>query len=394
MPVYLPDRYNPEMYKDQGYIETEDILFNMVAEIESVYGLAYDELLKKAQRYLEWFVVADKARKIKVEKNIITKEEYKTWRRTQLMTGRNSYAMVQTMADSMTATNEIAASIINGYMPEVYAINGNWMEYEISKDIKANVGFTLYDEQTVERLIREKPDLLPKARIDIPKDVQWNKEKLTSAITQGILQGETTDDIAKRLAAVTDMNMSSAVRNAATMTTSAQNGGRMDAMHRAEDMGISTRKKWISTLDGHTRPTHRKADNEIVATDAKFSNGLLYPGDPSGPPAEVYNCRCVLSAVVDKQLDLLSDRDIRPLKRWDMTYEQWKAANGGEPIFKAARNVNRNYDMHEEYMSLLGNRVPRDFHDFERMKYEKPDVWRQMVSDARKARNKKRKAAQ
>ena len=393
MPEYLPDRYNPEMYKDQGYIETEEILFNMVAEIESIYSVAYNEMLTKAKRFLAWFTVLDKSRKKMVEDQLMDEDDYKTWRRTQLMLGRNSYAMVQTLADNLSAVDEIAASVINGYMPEVFAINGNWTEYVISKDIKANVGFTLYDEQTMVRLVRDNPDLLPKAQINIPKDVQWNKEKLNSAIAQGILQGETTDEIAKRLAQVTDMDMNSAVRNAATMVTSAQNGGRMDAIHRAEDMGIPTKKKWISTLDGHTRPTHRKADGEIVATDAKFSNGLLYPGDPQGPPAEVYNCRCVLSAFVDKQLDLLTDRDIRPLNRWDMTYDQWKAANGGEPIFKAARNVNRNYDMHEEYMSLLGKKVPSNFNDFERFKYEQPEEWRKMVSEARKERNRRRKAA-
>ena len=393
MPEYLPDRYNPEMYKDQGYMETEEILFNMVAEIESVYSIAYYEMLAKAKRYLAWFTVLDKSRKKMVEDQLMDEEDYKTWRRTQLMLGRNSYAMVQTLADNLTAVDEIAASVINGYMPEVFAINGNWTEYVISRDIKANVGFTLYDEQTMVRLMRDKPDLLPKARINIPKDVQWNKEKLNSAIAQGILQGETTDEIAKRLAQVTDMDMNSAVRNAATMVTSAQNGGRMDAIHRAEDMGIPTKKKWIATLDGHTRPTHRKADGEIVATDAKFSNGLLYPGDPNGTPAEVYNCRCVLSAFVDKQLNLLTDRDLRPLNRWDMTYDQWKAANGGEPIFKAARNVNRNYDMHEEYMSLLGKKVPSNFNDFERFKYEQPEEWRKMVSEARKERNRRRKAA-
>ena len=390
---YLPDRYNPELASDLGYQETEDILFYMKAELESVYGVAYMELLEKAKRHLAWFTVLDTARKKMVEDGLLPEEDYKTWRRTQLMVGRNNYAMVQTMADDLTAVNEIAASVINGYMPEVYAINGNWIEYTISKDIKANVGFTLYDEQTVERLVRDNPDLLPKATVNIPKDLRWNKEKLNAAITQGILQGETTDDIAKRLAAVTDMNYNTAVRNAATMTTSAQNGGRMDAIHRAEDMGIQTKKKWIATLDGHTRPSHRKADGEIVATDAKFSKGLLFPGDPNGPPAEVYNCRCVLATKVDKQLDLLSDRDMRPLNRWDMTYEDWKNANGATPIVWAARNVNRDMDMWEEYKMLLGKKVPNTFTEFQRFKYENREGWRQMVSAARKARNKRRRAA-
>ena len=88
----------------------------------------------------------------------------------------------------------------------------------------------------------------------------------------------------------------------------------------------------------------------------------------------------------------LSDRDARELDRWDMTYDEWKEMKGQskQPITRAARNVNRDLKMHEEYKSLLGKRVPSRFKDFQEMKYKQPEVWRKMVSDARKARNKKR----
>lgn len=38
----------------------------------------------------------------------------------------------------------------------------------------------------------------------------------------------------------------------------------------------------------------RKVDGEIREIDEKFSNGLMFPGDPSGGAAEVVNCRCSL----------------------------------------------------------------------------------------------------
>jgi hypothetical protein len=40
-------------------------------------------------------------------------------------------------------------------------------------------------------------------------------------------------------------------------------------------------------------------DGAIVDQDKKFDNGLMYPGDPSGRPEEVYNCRCTLVAKVN-----------------------------------------------------------------------------------------------
>ena len=388
MPVYLPGRYNPQMLTDQGYVETEELLFNMVAEIESVYGTAYEQLLAKAKSYLKWFVTADKARKALVDRGELTEAEYKRWRNTYIYQGRQTYAMVDTLATDLVNKDQIAASIINGYMPEVYAINGNYITYAIEEATNINVTWTLFDEPTIERLIREKPDLLPKATVNIPKDLRWNKEKLNSAITQGILQGENIDEIAARLAAVSDMDKNAAVRNAATMTTSAQNAGRVDGMKRAEDMGIKLKQRWIATLDGHTRYTHRQCDGELREIGKKFSNGLLYPGDPAGPPAEVYNCRCVITAMVENQIYDVGDR----LNRLQgMPYDKWKEAKGGEPLFKAARNENRDYEMHQEYMKLLGKRVPSTLAGFQDYKYYNPEGWRKMVSDARKARNARRR---
>lgn len=388
---YLPERYNASL--DIGYQDAENYLFEITAELESIYGQAYDEIAVKAEEYLKWYQLEDAKKRNQLSKNLITADEYKTWRRTYMLTGRQNYAMLDVLASNLTNVNGIAASVINGYMPAVYAANYNWTAFTIEKGLKAVTSFSLYDEQTVERLVRDKPDLLPKASVNIPKDKRWNKVKLNSAVTQGILQGETIDEIAVRLASVTDMSMNAAVRNAATMTTSAQNGGRMDGYERAMTMGVRLQHRWIATLDGHTRPSHRQADGEVIEVGGKYSNGLRYPGDPNGRPEEIYNCRCRDVAMVDGQIYDINDRDLRRLDKWSMSYADWKQAKGGEPLFRAARNVNRNMDMHEEYRDLLGRKIPSRFSDFEQVKYTQPQMWRQWVSEARKERNRRRKNA-
>ena len=50
--------------------------------------------------------------------------------------------------------------------------------------------------------------------------------------------------------------------------------------------------QWIAAGDDRTRDSHVDVDGEIIPIDGKYSNGLEYPGDTSGPLEEWINCRC------------------------------------------------------------------------------------------------------
>ena len=236
--------------------------------------------------------------------------------------------MSNNLAKDYTHANQIAESIINGYMPEVYACGHNWGAYEteILHGLSAQINFTLYDRHTVERLIRTKnvsllPEYPPEYVLNIPKSMRWNKQQLNSAVLQGILQGDTIDEIADRLQAVTNMNRNAAIRNARTMTTSAENGGRMASYQEAKEQGIEYEKEWNATLDSRTRDTHRDVDGEIVPEHKLFSNGCRYPGDPRADPAEIYNCRCCISSVLPKYKTKSNKGN---LQIGGMNYAEWK----------------------------------------------------------------------
>lgn len=385
--MFLPERYNRKIV-DTAHIETDYILYyDIIPELESLYGQAYYEMEEIAENYLKWFVEADAEKRKAFENGTITKEEYKNWRINKMLTGRRYYAMLETLSDNLANVNNIAYNVINGYMPEVYAINGNFTAYTIEHNLCINTAFTIYNEQTIERIIRDKPNLLPIINLNIPKDKLWNKQNINSAIMQSIVLGENLDDTAKRIAYVTDTNQTSALRNAATAITSAQNGGRDDMYKRAQSMGIELGKRWIATLDGHTRASHRSLDGKVAEIGEKFDNGCEFPGDPKGAPAEIYNCRCTT-------VGAFADQDFSKFERnsrlGNMTYEEWKNAKGGEPLFKSARNANRDMRMHEEYGKLLGKKVPSYFRDFQDLKYNNREEWKKFVFDARKARNKRR----
>lgn len=313
---------------DPAHKETDIILANMEKEISSVYTQAYKEAKQTADDFMKQFQEADKKKREAMMNGDIDKEEYARWRRTQLFQGKRYQRMADTLAADMTSSKQIAASVINGHLPEVYALNHNYGTYEMEHGGRVDTQYTLYDRQTVERLLREDPDLLPHARVDIPADIKWNKQTINSAITQGILQGEEIDKIASRLAhTVTDMSRTSAIRNARTMTTSAENGGRIDSYKRAEKMGIKMLQVWMSTLDDRTRHEHRQLDGQKRKVGEPFEvDGykIEFPADPKAEPHLVYNCRCTLIGQVEGVNFDLSDVTQRDNKLGDKTYEEWK----------------------------------------------------------------------
>lgn len=313
---------------DQAHEETDKKLEELEKKIIKEYEQAKSEIHDKLVNYMRKFEEERTAKLELVEKGELSKEEYDKWCRNKIFTSRRWHEMRATLAEDLVNADKIAMSMVGDHMPEVYALNHNYGTYEAEKGSLIDTSYTLYDRQTVERLIRDNPKLLPKPKVDIPKDMKWNKQKLTSAITQGILQGESISDISKRLRAVTDMDRKAAIRNARTMTTSAENAGRSDSYARAKNMGINLTQIWMATLDNRTRHSHRMMDGERLPQgkgkkEPKFSNGCRYPADPNGPPSEVYNCRCTLIAQVEGVDYNLADVNQRNSRLGSMPYEEW-----------------------------------------------------------------------
>lgn len=202
--------------------------------------------------------------------------------------------LTENLADSISRVNQTAAAYINGQLPQIYAVNYNEVARYANGALRGRVSFDLVDAGTIKRLSAVEENLLPYKVVNRKRDVRWNVAKINAEVTQGILQGESIPNISKRLANVLDMNKTSAIRNARTTVTCAENKGRMDMMHDAAEKGVIMRKGWSAHIDGRERASHAALDGDFVDMDEAFANGLMYPGDPDGEPEEVYNCRCSL----------------------------------------------------------------------------------------------------
>lgn len=142
------------------------------------------------------------------------------------------------------------------------------------------------------------------------------------------MNGESVPHIMRRTEEIYGSNKAAAERAVRTAVTYAENKGRLFSYERAIAMGIKGEQMWMTTRDGRARLTHRAADEQKVKIGEPFDVGgaqLECPGDPSGPPEEVYNCRCSMSFIEEGTSE-------EYLERWDrlpddMEYEDWKSGD-------------------------------------------------------------------
>lgn len=168
------------------------------------------------------------------------------------------------------------------------------------------------------------------------EDIALLKQKISAQVSRGIATGMSWQQVAQQLSAHTNIGYNNAVRIARTEGHRIQVQAGMDACHKAQERGADIVKQWDGALDNRTRPSHRKVDGEIRELDEPFSNGLMFPGDPSGGAAEVVNCRCALLqrakwALDEDELDELKERaEFFGLDKAD-TFDEYK-----EKYLKAA----------------------------------------------------------
>ena len=325
---------------DAAHLQTDKELAKLEKRIAKIYKEAADDLQNTIDDYFAKFAKRDAKQKARLDAGEITEQEYKQWRLAQMGRGERFKALQSRVAERCTEANETAVRYVNDATPGIYSLNRNYSAYTIEK-VVGNVGFDLWDERTVRRLIVDNPEVMPyyppEKALKRGIDLAYGKKQISASVTSSILQGKSIPGIAKDLQTrMTDMNKSSAVRTARTAVTGAQNAGRMDSYVAAEKMGIKVRKEWLATIDGRTRHSHAMLDGKVVDKGKKFENGCMFPGDPNGPPWEVYNCRCTLIAAVDGVDTSDAQRRVRDpvtgknIVVSDMTYKEWERLKKNE----------------------------------------------------------------
>jgi hypothetical protein len=154
--------------------------------------------------------------------------------------------------------------------------------------------------------------------VRLPEEVY---DLVAGQMSSGVNLGEGIPKLAQRVESVLSTTGSERWVNRATVAArteaiGALNAGRTEAFKAIAEAepDVQFEKMWLATDDARTRKTHDAADGQRVPLDSTFIVGgfeLEFPGDPSGPPQEVIQCRCTLLLVEHGENVDMSNRQFR-----------------------------------------------------------------------------------
>lgn len=186
--------------------------------------------------------------------------------------------------------------------------------------------------ESVPSLRQARDDYLDAARPMVARTPMLVRDRVAAAVGEAALSARRSDEAVdvkvvitrQREAAAAVLRPGSAdlrdiARHQGYQAAGIQNSAVLEAARHSPTAVLE--KTWICTIDGKTRDTHFAADGQRAPLDGTFTVGgaaLKYPGDPGGPPQEVYNCRCRMGILapdedipdeVDRHTERLDGRD-------------------------------------------------------------------------------------
>lgn len=191
-----------------------------------------------------------------------------------------------------------AVTIMNSQTIGAYAATQYEFNFTAQKEIIEQVA-----KRPVSYYFKKRKDIIDELitgldRVSLLDNNQQLKNKVARAIQQGITQGKTVRQTSKLVQLQMNSNAKDATRIVTTETGKAIGAGQFDSMQGAISRGIDLKKQWKQNWSLHPRETHARLDGEIRDVNEPFSNGLMYPVDPTGDPSETINCHCTMVEII------------------------------------------------------------------------------------------------
>ncbi len=196
------------------------------------------------------------------------------------------------MGATLSKNGKIVEKLAEVQYEESFFMHG----WAIDQAVGVQLRWGLLNEKAIEAAVKATSwyDLrkiaLSKLRMDFATQID-------RTITQGLIQGQSYQKMAKAIKKVADANASHAITIARTEGQRAQVMGQQQVIKKAQDdLDIDVDEIWDATLDARTRPEHGHLDGKVKDEehDGWHVPGIGWVPGPmqSGVPEFDINCRC------------------------------------------------------------------------------------------------------
>lgn len=183
---------------------------------------------------------------------------------------------------------------LKSYLTDQYTKNYFYEGFILESEYQTKLGFQELNKNKIYQSILTPINDRAVDNLNLDTEIRFKR-----AITSVLASGGGVNKMASELKKSLNIGYNNALRIARTSTTSIMGEAAFTAQSKLNSkLGGLLEKEWISALDDRTRESHASLDGERVPVDKPFSNGLMFVGDPSGPPEEIINCRCVQGTAV------------------------------------------------------------------------------------------------
>ncbi len=279
---------------DIAHTKTDQKLEEIEKRLSAIYSRAEKTVQKKMADYAK-SIDEKSAELLKSYKDAETDDEKRKAKKAyirfyrKLVKSKEFVSLSATVADDLYKANVEASAYINSQTPSIYALNYNYINAEMAKDIDG------FKPQEITETEAEKYSGYTQQTVDRKKDAEWNKDNLKKSVIAGSLLLLGAYAIMKRSANIAvEKNRNSASMHSQGMGTDAETKARVDGMYYAKYLGNKMSKIWITAGDNRVRDSHAMLDGKEIPLDGTFDNGCKRPRDPNGALAEICNCRCSL----------------------------------------------------------------------------------------------------
>lgn len=336
----------------QTFLENEE---DVIKQLEAIYSQAIKDIDEKINTFM--------ARPDIDKQYVIYQVQYQQALRKQI-----SSILDNLQANEFETISEYLVQCYEeGFISSLYSLQQQGVPLCFPIDQKAVVQAVQLDSKISKGLYSA-----------VGEDVAALKKNIAAEVSRGISNGSSYSQIARQIrghmvgayTAKTGGALYRATVIARTEGHRIQVQSAVEASYKAKERGADVVKEWNAILDARTRDSHAKVDGEIRELDEKFSNGLMWPGDKNGPPAETINCRCAYDQRARWALDEGETKMLGDVSTMDDKTKERIARKLKVPISEL-----------DQYSKCIVPIKAKDYADFKRQYSE---IWNYKGSDLQK----------